>query len=167
MARNYITPRIYTDVPRKNGEGTVYATFQARYYGNEKERVQAEESIKTYYASLFKEQVKFTDFETGLPKIIKCFCMFDSATDECTYKKNTIEIVKAMIGANLRNKEIQHGDSALVKRIDLVLQTLDTYKNTLNPHDYALLIQRFEYHKLPLYRSFTDKYLPNTTTPLI
>ncbi len=159
MSRNKLIPRVYTDVPRANGEGTMYATLQVRFYGKESERIQAEQSIKQYYAKLFKGEVFFD-------KVIQCFCIFDDANDSCIYKKTTFEIIREMVYVNLRNKETKNGDVAMLSRVEKTLICLDRYK-TLNPIDYAVMVMRFNSFGLPLYRAYADKYLQNSHTPLI
>ena len=159
MSRNKLIPRVYTDVPRANGEGTMYATFQVRFYGKESEKAQAEQSIKQYYAKLFKGEVFFD-------KVIQCFCIFDDANDSCIYKKTTFEIIREMVNQNWRSKETKNGDAAMLLRIEKTLICLDKYK-TLNPIDYAVMVMRFNSFGLPLYRAYADKYLQNSHTPLI
>lgn len=159
MSRNKLIPRVYTDVPRANGEGTMYATFQVRFYGTENERIQAEQSIKQYYGKLFKGEVFFD-------KIIQCFCIFDDANDSCIYKKTTFELIRDIVNQNWRNKESKNGDAAMLARVENTLIRLDRYK-TLNPLDYAIMVERFRLLNLPLYRTYADKYLQNSHTPLI
>jgi hypothetical protein len=71
-----------------------------------------------------------------------------------------------MVNQNWRSKETKNGDAAMLSRVELSLIHLDTYK-TLNLVDYAIMVERFNFFGLPLYRAYADKYLQNAHTPLI
>jgi hypothetical protein len=157
MSKDKLSPRVYTDVPRYNGEGTFYATLQIRFYGNEMERIAAEKSIIGYFSKLFKQEVYFD-------KTIQCFCIYDSANDSCIYKKTTFDLIRDIVNQNWRNKETLKGDVAMLARVENTLLRLDRYK-TLHPLDYAIMVERFRLLNLPLYRTYADKYLQNEHTP--